>query len=94
MNKMSGKFYNIYIRPKPGSSLETIEEKMNLSLDWYRVDSYTWIVYSSCDAHKLLARLQPLVKPNGFLFTCELNVDNRNGWMPKALWNWLKKDRP
>jgi hypothetical protein len=88
-----GKFFHIYLRPKSGITSEQIEEKKNLSVDWYHYDTHVWIVYSTFDAHKLLARFKPLVEPGGNIFICELNTQNRNGWMPKALWNWFKQDR-
>jgi len=89
----NGKFFHIFLRPKFGITPKQVEDKMNLSLDWFCYDTNNWVVYSISDANKLFARFQPLVEPTGSVFICELNLQNRNGWMPKALWTWLKKDR-
>jgi hypothetical protein len=40
-----------------------------------------------------MVRLRPLVKDDGRLFICELNVKNRNGWMVPDFWKWIKKTR-
>jgi hypothetical protein len=32
-----------------------------------------------------------LVEPAGTLFICKLDISERQGWMPKKFWEWLKK---
>lgn len=88
------KFYSIYISPKKDSSFEQVEEEMNKALDWFRVNQSFWIVYSSSDINKWMARLKKLVNPDGTLFICELNIKNRNGWMTEKFWDWLKSKSP
>jgi len=86
-------FYHIYIKPKEGISLEDVEKKMNLALDWFRYDRNCYVVYSTSDTDKWLERLKPLFYPKGRVFISELNIRNRNGWMTKDFWDWLKKKR-
>ncbi|MBU6450043.1 MAG: hypothetical protein KGQ26_10525 [Rhodospirillales bacterium] len=86
-------FFIVYLNQKQGVTDETVEGKMNKALDWYRVDPKTWVLYSTANAEKLYARLEPLAKEGGNVFICELNITNRQGWMPKSFWEWLKKDR-
>ena len=88
-----GKFYHVYLRPSINITPKEIEAKMNLAIDWFCYDSCNWIVYSTSDAHKLFARLKPLAAPDGYVFVIEVNPNNRNGFMKKALWTWLRKDR-
>ena len=88
-----GKFYHVYLVPKSTLTLSEIEKKMDLALDWFKYDKLNWVVYSSATMDKLSARYKPLVQPDGRLFICELNPSNRNGWMSKDFWTWLKKDR-
>ncbi len=89
----NGKFYHVYLSPKFGVSMNTIEKKMNLALDWFKYDKNNWIVYSTSSMEKLMTRYKPLVEPSGSLFICEINIKNRNGWMNKNFWDWLKKNR-
>ena len=86
-------FYHIYLVPKEGVDNDTIEKKIDLSLDWFKYDKSMWIVYSTSDVKKWQTRLKPLVEPTGNLFICEINPKNRNGWMSKSFWEWLKKKR-
>ncbi len=86
-------FYQIYLVPKEGVSSETVKKKIDLSLDWFKYDKAMWIVYSTSDVKRWQTRLKPLVEPTGNLFICEINPNNRNGWMSKKFWEWLKKER-
>ena len=86
-------FYHIYIVPKEGISTETVKSKIELSLDWFKYNKSIWIVYSTSDTKKWMTRLKPLVESGGALFICELNTNNRNGWMNKKFWEWIRKER-
>jgi len=66
---------------------------MNLANDWYRIKPDLWIVYSTSTPSKWYDRLGSLVKEEGRLFISELNVNNRQGWMVKGFWEWLKSDK-
>ncbi|WP_215751871.1 hypothetical protein [Gluconobacter sp. P5E10] len=86
-------FFVVYLDRKPDVTADQVEEKMNKAIDWYKVDSKMWILYSSSSVEKLYARLSPLAKGGGNVFICELNIDNRQGWMSKSFWSWIKKER-
>lgn len=84
-------YYQIYVRSKPGITREKIKKKMDLALDWYRYSDECWIVYTTSDAHKWYERLSPLVKAEGYVLIVRLDISDRQGWMPKGFWAWIKK---
>jgi len=84
-------FYHIYINPKKGITKEKIQEKMDLALHWYRYNRNVYIVYTTSDVDKWKARLEDLVKTDGTLFICKLDVSDRNGWMVPGFWDWIKE---
>lgn len=86
-------FYHITIETKEGITYDQIEKKMNLALDWYKYHPKCWIVYTTSDAEKWFARLEPLVKPGGTLFICRLDTSDNQGWVRQKFWDWLNKDR-
>jgi len=88
-----GKFLHIFIDRKPGVTLEQVEQKLNLAVDWYRCHEKVYVIYTTSDVDKWLARLSDFVKPDGHLFICRLDVTDRNGWMKQSFWEWLKKPR-
>ena len=86
-------FYVVYIERKADSTYEEVEKAMNMALDWYRVKEDVWILFSSSNAEKWYERLKKFSGDGGFLFISRLDVSNRQGWMKKAFWEWLNKDR-
>ena len=90
---MAAHFFMIYVDQKKEVSYKNLKKKMNLALDWYRIKSDLWIVYSTSDPEKWYERLAPLVKDEGSLFICQIKESNRQGWMSKKFWEWLKEQR-
>lgn len=88
-----GRFVHIYIKPSKDTTKEVLEQKLNLAVDWYRYDTGLYVVYTTSTIKKWQERLLNLVKEDGRLFICELQIDNRYGWMNKDFWEWLKKPR-
>ncbi|MCK4842204.1 MAG: hypothetical protein KAT04_10030 [Methylococcales bacterium] len=86
-------YYSIYISTKKGIDADKVEDKMDLALDWFRLNTSYWVVYTSSDANKWQERLQPLVEPGGNLFICRLDTTDRQGWISKEFWKWLKEKR-
>jgi len=86
-------YYSIYISTKTGIKSGDVEEKMNLALDWFRLNPSYWVVYSTSDADKWQERLKHLVKPGGNLFICRLDISDHQGWITKKFWEWLKEKR-
>jgi len=86
-----GKFIHVYIKTTKEVTKSQLEVKLSLAVDWYRYDDNIYIIYTTSSIDKWQQRLLELVKTDGRLFICELQIENRNGWMNKAFWEWLKK---
>lgn len=89
----NGKFFFVYIDRLPSVSLSDVKEKMDLALDWYRIDEGVWVLYTNSDKDKLYGRLSPLVKEEGSVFICKLDISERQGWMNEGFWEWLRKNQ-
>jgi hypothetical protein len=87
------KHYLIYISKRADVTAEQVQEKIDLAIDWFRIDPKNWIVYTTSDADKWQERLRQLVDPGGHLFICRLDLSNRQGWMVPKFWEWLRKRR-
>src|SRR6266516_2896000 len=53
-------FYMVYVSRKSDVGYKTLEEKMNLSVDWYRMSDSLWILHTTSDQEKWYSRLKPL----------------------------------
>ena len=90
---MKGQFFAVYIKCEDDDSYNSIKDKMNKALDWYRVSSNFWIVYTSSDVGRLYGRYKALIGSKGRLFVVKLDLNDRQGWMSKGFWAWIKKER-
>jgi len=86
-------YLHIYISPKDGVTRAQMDKKLNLAIDWYRYARGLYVVYTTSSADKWKARLIDFVKPQGRLFICRMDASQRQGWMNKDFWDWLKKER-
>jgi len=66
---------------------------MNKALDWYKANNTFWIVYTTRDAEGLYKRFKLCVNEKGRIFIAKLDLDDRQGWMGKGFWEWIKKER-
>ena len=86
----NAQFYAMYLHRNNDVSNDVIEDKLDGLLSWYRVTDRFWILYTTKNAEKLYARMRPLIFESGSLFICKLDVSDRQGWMNKSFWNWLR----
>lgn len=84
-------FYLIFIDRNLDASKDQVQAAMNSALDWYRITSKVWVVYTTSDAEKWYGRLERLVKQGGNVFICKLDIKDRQGWMSKEFWRWLRE---
>jgi hypothetical protein len=84
-------FYHVYLEPKIGITDEEVKAKFDLAIDWYKYDTKCWVVKSSSDIAKWQARLRPLAEPEGTLLIFKIEVEQRQGWMQKSFWEWVRK---
>lgn len=90
-----GKYYHMMLTiPRIVPTDSRIEEILNNATDWYRYADNCWLLYTNSDAAKWYSRLKDVVTVNnGNIFIVRVDVTDRQGWMPKQLWEWLRKDR-
>jgi hypothetical protein len=87
----AGAFYVIYVDRDPEFSYKDVEERINLSRDWFRVNTRLWIVYSTSDSEKWFRRLRRFAGEAGSIFICKLDISDRQGWMTQDFWDWFHK---
>jgi hypothetical protein len=83
-------YYHVLIFPKSGVDPKRIEKKFDLARDWFRFNSTNWVIETNKDADTWYARLKEFVQPGGNLFICKLDISDRQGWMPRTFWDWLR----
>jgi hypothetical protein len=77
-------------RPAPTDNIQTV---LNKALDWVRYAPNCYILYTTTDVETWYIRLRKVIHENDHIFVVELNIENRQGWLPKSVWEWIRKDR-
>jgi hypothetical protein len=82
--------FNFDERPAPAKRIQKVLDK---ALDWILYAPNCYIVYTSRDSQHWYRRLRDVLDEDDNIFVVELNIENRQGWLPKSVWEWIKKPR-
>jgi hypothetical protein len=88
-----GQFLHIAFKWSAAPKTTELEATFNQAVDWLRYTPNCWIVWTTSSAQKWFERLKPHLGASDHMFICRLDVTERNGWLPKWLWEWLGKQR-
>jgi len=72
--------------------LEKLKQRFNLGVDWIHYMPNCWIVKTTSSAQKWYDRLKPYIGNNN-IFICKIDLSERQGWLPKWVWEWIKKHK-
>lgn len=85
-------FYLVMAIVRTGVTIEDIQRAFaSPVISWYRIAPNVWIVSSWGDASTIYEQLESLIKPGGNLFVSKLDVSDRQGWMDKRFWTWMRE---
>jgi len=73
----------------PGLTILDVQNALTNEIQWYRIANNVWVVHTVQPSTWLFARLSSLANPSGTLLITVLDPRDRQGWMPKAFWDWL-----
>ena len=65
----------------------------NQATDWLRYAPNCWILYTGRSPQSWYELIKPQLQEGEDVFICELVITNRQGWLPKNAWDWVKKSR-
>lgn len=90
---MKGKYLHIAFLWKGKPKIKEIEPVFDLSLSWVRYTPNCWIVWTTSSAQKWYDRLKSHLGIEDQVFICKLDLSERQGWLSKSVWKWLREDR-
>jgi hypothetical protein len=92
---MTEKFLHIGINFKSGQfKTDELNVVFDNALDWLRYAPNCWIVWTNATPEVWFQRLKAALNDADTFFICEINMNVRNGWMPKQSWEWMAKHHP
>jgi hypothetical protein len=71
-----------------------IEQVLDKARDWFRYAPNCWLIYTSRSAKSWQDDILKLPGMKSHtLFICEVNIQNRSGWLYPSTWEWIDKSR-
>jgi hypothetical protein len=76
----------------PGSpKIKELEAPFSVAGDWVRYSPLCWVVWTQRSAQEVFTILKPyLINEDQFLIA-EINMYERNGWLPEWIWKWMNE---
>lgn len=85
------RFLHIAFRWADGrAKTDELIPKFDLAANWIRYAPNCWIMYTSRDPDSWYSLLRSHITDRDWLFIVELNIHNRQGWLPRSVWDWLR----
>jgi hypothetical protein len=91
---MANRFLQVSFNFKIDPDLDDLEDTFDKALDWYRHSINSWVVWTSGAPEKWYSRLKKHLEDGDTVFICELNIEERSGWMPRRFWDFIKSHQP
>ena len=92
---MAKTFLITYDLKRPGQNYSDLYDAIKSEGDWQHPLESIWAVKTgiSVSAGTLYERLRPLIDENDSLFIVEITDQDRQGWLAKSFWTWLKENK-
>lgn len=84
-------FLHVSFHFKQPINIKAIEAVFNKASDWIHYMPNCWIIKTKGRAQKWYELLKPCLGPKDNVFICEIDLSERQGWLPKWVWDWIKK---
>ena len=75
--------------------IDEVETVLNKAKDWFRYAPNCWLIYTGRDAKTWNERLKQISwMSNQNYLICQVEPKNKSGWLARAAWDWINKERP
>jgi len=65
-------------------------QKLFVEAGWARYAPNCWLIHTTESPTSVANRIRNVCAQNDSIFVCEVNIDNRYGYLQKEIWNWLE----
>ena len=80
-----------YNLTEPSASYGDLFDVLKSQNSWWHYLPSTWLVDTDLDAEMLYEKLKPYLRSGDHILITKLNSSERQGWLPKKAWAWIKR---
>jgi hypothetical protein len=73
--------------------IDDLRPIMDKATNWVRYAPNCWILWSGRSPQDWYRRFKPILRDGDHVLVVELNMKERQGWLPKSAWDWIKEER-
>ncbi len=89
----TGRYFLITFNFDAEPKTDELVPVFDLAIDWIRYSSNCWIVWTTSEPVKWFERLKPKLGPKDHMLIVAIDLSCRQGWLPRSVWDWIKKPR-
>jgi hypothetical protein len=82
--------FNFEGRDSPDDALK---KEFNRALDWVSYAPNCWILYTTTSIDQWYKRVKKIVPSDASILIVEVDLNNKQGFLPPYVWEWLNKNR-
>lgn len=92
MNATSNFYVISYDLKTPGKDYSSLYEAIKSFPDWQHPLESMWVIFTPYSADEISSKLRAdgNLDNNDLLFVCRLQIQDRQGWLDKKFWEWIK----
>ena len=81
-----------YDLKRPGHDYDTLYQTIKSLGEWQHPLESTWLVYTGLSADEICSTLRAdgRMDENDLLLVCPLDQKDREGWLARTVWDWIK----
>jgi len=88
---MPQRFIQITFDFKRQPDMAELNETLNKANDWITIAPNCWLLWTSSEADKWYSRVKKHLSDGDRVFICEVNIEDRSGWMPRKFWEFIRE---
>jgi hypothetical protein len=83
-------FLHISINSENPFTFTRITAILNNASNWIRYMPNNFIIRTRHDPNYWYNKIKPFLKENEYIFITKMDINERQGWLPKNVWDWIK----
>ena len=83
------RFLSIFFSFNGPPRVKDLEPHVTEVGDWLRFNNYIWIVWTTKTAGEAFPILAAHISKDDQMMIVEINMNERHGWVPKWIWDWI-----
>lgn len=74
----------------PDANYQKLYDVLQSAPHWWHFLESTWLLCTNEDVHAWQKKIKCVINANDHFIVIDVTRQNRNGWLPKKAWEWIR----